>query len=75
MGACARDTGAIFGLTPAEDRLLKILMGGANAEDIADILGISIETVRTHLKRSYAKIGVANREQLFATMAAFRLRG
>lgn len=68
------DTGAIFGLTRAEVRLLKTLMGGANAEELTGILGISIETVRTHLKRSYAKIGVANREQLFATMGAFQLR-
>ncbi|MDY6922357.1 MAG: helix-turn-helix transcriptional regulator [Pseudomonadota bacterium] len=68
------DTGAIFGLTNAEERLLKKLVGGANAEELAGILGISIETVRTHVKRSYAKIGVANREQLFATMASFQLR-
>ncbi|MBU1385703.1 MAG: helix-turn-helix transcriptional regulator [Alphaproteobacteria bacterium] len=68
------DTGAIFGLTRSEERLLKALMGGANAEELAGSLGISIETVRTHVKRSYAKLGVANREQLFATMASFRLR-
>jgi len=68
------DTGPIFGLTRAEERLLKKLMGGANAEELAITLGISIETVRTHLKRAYAKIGVANREQLFATMGAFQLR-
>ncbi|MFN3931003.1 MAG: helix-turn-helix transcriptional regulator [Brevundimonas sp.] len=68
------DTRAIFGLTKSEERLLRALMGGANAEELAGVLGISIETVRTHVKRSYAKIGVANREQLFATMASFRLR-
>jgi len=68
------DTRAAFGLTPAEDRLLKMMVEGANAEELAIRLGISIETVRTHVRRAYAKLGVVNREQLFATLSAFRLR-
>jgi len=67
------DTCAIFGLTPAEDRLIKQLMGGANIEEISTDLGISIETARTHVRRSYLKIGVTSREQLFAAMSPFRL--
>jgi DNA-binding CsgD family transcriptional regulator len=68
------DTGAIFGLTRAEDRLVKRLIGGANIEELSEALGISVETARTHVRRSYVKIGVNNREQLFATLAPFRLR-
>lgn len=67
------DTRAIFGLTPAEDRLIKRLIGGANIEEISEDLNISIETARTHVRRSYLKIGVNNREQLFAALAPFRL--
>lgn len=68
------DTRAALGLTSAEDRLVKLMMDGANAEEAARQLGVSIDTVRTHVKRAYAKLGVANREQLFATLSAFRLR-
>lgn len=68
------DTGEIFGMTPAEDRLIKRLMSGATLAEVSDELGISIETARTHVRRAYLKIGVNNREQLFAALAPFRLR-
>lgn len=68
------DTRAVFGLTPAEDRLVKQLMEGANIEQVSNDLDISIETARTHVRRSYLKIGVTNREQLFAALSPFRLR-
>ncbi len=74
-GGLWADTGAIFGLTKAEDRLVKRLIGGANIEQLSDGLGISVETARTHVRRSYQKIGVSNREQLFAALSPFRLRG
>ncbi|EDX81340.1 transcriptional regulator, LuxR family protein [Brevundimonas sp. BAL3] len=67
--------GVIFGLTPSEDRLIKLLVGGANIKTLSEDLGISVETARTHVRRSYLKIGVSNREQLFAAVAPYRLKG
>lgn len=54
-----------LGLTAAECRVLKGLLNGRAAQDLAEDLAISSETVRTHIRRIYAKLGVSNREQLF----------
>ncbi|MBI1405009.1 MAG: hypothetical protein GC145_02660 [Caulobacter sp.] len=67
------DFGKAFGLTRSETEVVKQLVGGAGAEEIAHTLDISIETVRTHIKRTYGKLAVVNREQLFAMLIQFRV--
>ncbi len=67
------DVGACFGLTGAEHQVARLLLEGLNVERIAGKLAISVETVRTHVRRAYAKIGVSSREALFARLAPFRL--
>lgn len=62
-----------FGLTPAEHRVLLRMIEGLNAEAIADALDLSIETVRSHIRNLYTKMGVASREAMFARVAPFRL--
>lgn len=66
------DFGGLFGLTPSEVEVIKLLIAGQKAEEAAALLGVSVETVRTHIKRAYVKLGINSREQLFAVISAFR---
>jgi NarL family two-component system response regulator LiaR len=59
-------------LTDREWEVLDLLSGGANTDDIARALVLSTETVRSHLKNLYRKLGVRSRED--AVEAAVRLR-
>lgn len=67
------DFGSIFALTRSEVIVIKQLISGNGADQIASALGVSVETVRTHIKRIYAKVSVSNREQLFQAVLPFRL--
>ena len=67
------DVGTLFGLTPSETRILEGIVEGRRADDLAQSLGISIETVRTHIRRFYNKLGVNSREQMIAKVSAYRV--
>jgi len=67
------DVGALFGLTPSETRILEGIVDGRRADDLAESLGVSIETVRTHIRRFYNKMGVNSREQMIAKVSAYRV--
>lgn len=45
----------LYKLTPAEARLAALLAQGLRLEDAATDLGVSLNTVRTHLKRIFSK--------------------
>jgi DNA-binding CsgD family transcriptional regulator len=64
----------VFGLTRAETVVVKLIVGGASADMIAEELSVALDTVRTHVRRIYAKLGVNNREQLFSRISPFRIR-
>jgi DNA-binding CsgD family transcriptional regulator len=59
---------ARFGFTPTEARVAELLCAGRNAAKIAAELGISIETVRCHLKQAFAKAGVHRQAELVALL-------
>jgi LuxR family maltose regulon positive regulatory protein len=48
-------------LTAREQAVLHLLPTGMSAREIADELGISRDTVKTHTKRIYQKLGVSRR--------------
>ncbi len=50
-----------YGLTPREAEVLIWVAQGKTNPEIAVILGISAHTVRTHLERTFAKLGVETR--------------
>lgn len=58
-------------LTPSEGRIVEMLLAGVETGRIAQALDISIETLRTHLKHAYQKLGVRSRGELFAEALSF----
>jgi DNA-binding NarL/FixJ family response regulator len=53
-------------LTPRETEVLELLQSGRSNAEIANELHVSIETVRTHARRVYRKLGVRTRRELRA---------
>lgn len=68
------DFGSVLGLTGSEARIAQKLIEGARADAIAGDIGICLETVRTHIRRIYNKLGISSREELFSQLSPFRLR-
>jgi DNA-binding CsgD family transcriptional regulator len=57
-------------LTPTEERIARDAALGLRDREIADDRGISIYTVKGHLRRAYEKLGVASRVELARLLAA-----
>ena len=51
-------------LTPREAAVLELLQGGRSNGEIAAELHVSVETVRTHARNIYRKLGVRSRREL-----------
>lgn len=51
-------------LSPAERSVFNLYVQGHAAKDIAQILCLSINTIKTHTKRIYTKLNIASREEL-----------
>jgi DNA-binding CsgD family transcriptional regulator len=65
IGTVAR----IYGLTPAETRVLQHLIAGASITEAATALGVSETTAKTHRNHIFLKTGVSRRTDLFALIA------
>ena len=59
-GPSARQT---ENLTPREEEVLRLVSQGFINKEIADQLGVGVETVRQHLKNCYAKLHVRTRTE------------
>jgi DNA-binding NarL/FixJ family response regulator len=51
-------------LTPREAEVLELLQSGRSNAEIAQALHVGIETIRTHARRIYRKLGVSTRREL-----------
>lgn len=60
------------GLSRSERRVCQLLAAGEKAKDIAEVLEISIPTVRTHLRNIYAKTETSGQVDLLAAIGAER---
>ena len=60
-------------LTLREEETLGLLSKGYSNKEIADQLGLGIETVRTHLKHIYEKLHVRSRAEAVARYMASRM--
>jgi len=69
-GPAARD--AMDWLTPREREVLVLVARGLSNREIASSLTVSLETIKTHVKRIFTKIGVHDRAQ--AVIAAYESR-
>jgi LuxR family maltose regulon positive regulatory protein len=48
-------------ITSSEEKILLLIKGGLTNDNIASILGKSVDTVKYHLKKIYKKLGAKNR--------------
>lgn len=64
-----------YKLTDREIDVAVLLLAGYNSTDIAKILTISVNTVKTHLKNLYAKTDVHNRRELIELLNQIEGRG
>jgi DNA-binding CsgD family transcriptional regulator len=63
--------GRLFGLTPAEQRVLALLLEDQAPKQIAHALGVGLSTVRTQLSSLLQKTGARRQQDLLRLMAAF----
>jgi DNA-binding CsgD family transcriptional regulator len=71
----ARTVSALYGLTPAETRLVDLLMCGATPDEIAAQTNLKMPTVRSQLSSIFAKTGTRRQAELvrlFSNVPAFR---
>ena len=54
----------LYGLTQTEARLVQLLVGGSTLDGAAEILEISVNTARTHLKHVFQKTGINRQAEL-----------
>jgi DNA-binding NarL/FixJ family response regulator len=62
-------------LTPREAEVLELLQDGATNAQIALRLSIGVETVRTHARNIYRKLGIGSRRELTRLTRPDRLAG
>jgi DNA-binding CsgD family transcriptional regulator len=60
----------LFDLTAAETHVAHYLIHGERLDGVARQLGVSQETVRTHLKRIFRKVGVSRQQELLAVLGS-----
>lgn len=60
--------GAVYSLTHSEAELVRLLAQGLSLEEAAEARGVSMNTARSHLKRSFAKTGTSRQGELVRLM-------
>lgn len=61
----------LYQLTSSETKVVDALLKGGSIKDMADVLGLSQATVKTHLQKIFQKTGVNRQTELVALLAGF----
>jgi len=59
----------LYGLTPAQADVARSLFSGRSVEETATLLGLSLNTVRTHLKHIFTRCEVQSQAELLHLLA------
>jgi DNA-binding CsgD family transcriptional regulator len=59
---------ALYNISPREQEVVPLILQGSSNQQIADTLFISPNTVKTHVRNIYAKLGVKNRVEFLTFM-------
>jgi DNA-binding CsgD family transcriptional regulator len=70
VGAAERPA-AVFKLTPAEMRVLMMVVQLGGPREVAPVLGISEPTAKTHLQRIFQKTGTSRQADLVKLVASY----
>lgn len=62
-------TGGLDSLTASERRVCTLVTSGMTNREIAEHLFVTVRTVETHLDRSFRKLGIHRRTELFEAMS------
>lgn len=71
---CSRMMKKAYGLSNRETDVLELIMRGRDVARMSETLFVSENTVRSHCKNLYRKLGVHNRQQVFDLAEEFRER-
>jgi DNA-binding CsgD family transcriptional regulator len=63
----------VFGLSPAQMRLGRLIVQGKELAEAAGALGVSVNTARTQLNRMFDKVGVHNQAALVRRLVSLRI--
>lgn len=67
------DFSSIYGLTESEGHAARALFCGQTVTEIARERNVSVDTVRTQVRKLYGKIGAQSREKFFKMLMPFRI--
>ena len=59
-------------LSVTQAKVAEYLAAGATAREVATSMGLSPETVRTHIKNIYARLGIGSRAELVGRVSGVR---
>ncbi|WP_243375636.1 response regulator transcription factor [Sandarakinorhabdus cyanobacteriorum] len=66
---------ASLGLTPREVEVLQLLAAGQANKEMARTMGVSPNTVKTHLARLFEKLGASSRTEAIARARVLGILG
>ena len=61
----------IHNLSSSQVRIIRLIARGLELSDIATELGVTINTVKTHLRRAFEKVGVSSQIELLRKLVSF----
>jgi DNA-binding CsgD family transcriptional regulator len=62
------DLKRVWDISASESRVLSLTFQGLTVQEVSESTALSVETIRTHIRHIYTKLGVNSREALFATI-------